>query len=117
MQPKKFVGQTKSSPNPVPEKEANPSNDLLKIETQYFESMREKHAELYPNEFLLIYGEELHGHFKTMEEAVNNGIRQFGAGPFLVRQAGTDELEFAAHFFLRWRYKNEPESHLESPPH
>ena len=65
---------------------------VLEVESQFYESKREEFVEKYPDRFVLIYGAELIGDFETMSEAIDEGVRQFGAGPFLVRKSGDDEL-------------------------
>ena len=65
---------------------------ILEVESQFYEAMREEFVEKYPDRFVLIYGAELIGDFGTMSEAIDMGVRQFQAGPFLVRKSGDDEL-------------------------
>ena len=59
--------------------------DVLAMEKAY---LRDHHAELarkYPDKYLVIQGEIVHGAYGTYDEAVNEGVAQLGAGPFLVR--------------------------------
>ena len=65
---------------------------LLEVESRYYESKREEYVEKYPDKYVLIYGEGFFGAFNTMSEAIDEGVRKFGAGPFLVRKSGDDEL-------------------------
>lgn len=64
------------------------SGPILVEETEFLEKNRDKFVREYPNQYLLIKGRELIGIFDTQTEAVDEGIRLFCAGPFLVRKAG-----------------------------
>ena len=66
------------------------SGSILAEETEFFEQNRDKFVEEHPNQHLLIKGRELVGSFDTQTDAVDEGIRRFCAGPFLVRKAGED---------------------------
>ena len=72
--------------------ETETQEPVLEVESRFYESMREEYVEEYPDKFVLIYGEGFFGAFDTMSEAIDEGVRQFGAGPFLVRKSGDDEL-------------------------
>ena len=65
-------------------------SSILSEETGFFEQNRDKFVREHPNQYLLIKGRRLIGSFDTQTEAVNEGIRLFCAGPFLVRKAGED---------------------------
>ena len=64
---------------------------LLEVEAAFYERERDALAAEYPERYLLIYGDRLIGDFATMGEATAEGVRRFGAGPFLTRLAGADE--------------------------
>ena len=66
---------------------------LLAVETAYFDAHAEELLLAHPNRFLPIYGEELVGNFVSRSEAVAEGVRRFGCGPFLVRRTGDKTLE------------------------
>ena len=65
---------------------------ILEVESQFYETMRDEFVAKYPDRFLLIYGAELIGDFETFSDATDEGVRQFGTGPFLVRKSGDEEL-------------------------
>lgn len=67
---------------------------LLATELAFFEKNREKFAQQYAGRFLLVHGDSLVGHFDTLEAAIDEGVRRFGAGPFLARGAGEDPPAF-----------------------
>ena len=73
---------------------------LLEVESCFYEKMRDEFVEKYPNRFLLIHKEELIDHFSTMDEALDDGVRRFGSGPFMVRMSGADEPQFATHLLM-----------------
>lgn len=63
---------------------------LLATELAFFEETREEFALRYAGRYLLVHGDSLVGHFDTLEAAIDEGVRRFGAGPFLARGAGQD---------------------------
>lgn len=65
--------------------------DLLQKESAFFESNKKRLLLEYPNRVLLIYGEKVEGNFPTVADAIAEGVRKFGSGPFLVRRSGEDE--------------------------
>ena len=69
---------------------------LLAAETAFFEENDERFQREYPGRYLLIHGEEVIGDFPDREEAITEGVRQFNAGPFLVRKPGEAEIQFTA---------------------
>ena len=71
--------------------EAETQEPILEVESRYFELKRDEYAKEYPDRFLLIRGEELIGHYATFSDATDEGVKQFGRGPFLVRKSGEDE--------------------------
>ena len=69
---------------------------LLAAETAYFDANAEQLLLAYPNRFLLIHGAEVLGDFERHSEAVGEGVRRFGRGPFLVRRTGDPGPELNA---------------------
>lgn len=61
---------------------------LLEQEIAFYGRECDALAAEFPGRYLLIYGDSLIGDFATMEEATAEGVRKFGAGPFLARLAG-----------------------------
>ncbi len=59
--------------------------DPLATEKAFLKQNQAMLAERHPGRYLLIEGERVHGAFETYEQGVSAGVRQFGAGPFLVR--------------------------------
>jgi hypothetical protein len=52
-------------------------------------------ARIPVGQFVLIHGEDLVGVFETEAEAFSEGARQFGRGPFLIRQVRAKEETIA----------------------
>lgn len=70
---------------------AEAHNDRLLVEeTGFYEQNRDRFIREHVNRHLLIKGRELIGSYLTVDQAVGEGVRRFGAGPFLVRLAGED---------------------------
>ena len=63
---------------------------LLEVESAFYESNRDDLLMKFPNRFLLIHGENLEGHFETMDDAITEGVLRFGSEPFLIRRAGPE---------------------------
>ena len=69
---------------------------LLAVETAYYDEHAEQLLVAYPNRFLLISGDKVIGDYESRSEAVGEGVRRYGRGPFLVRRTGDKALEFTA---------------------
>ena len=65
--------------------------DLLHRESAFLESNKKQLLLKCPNLVLLIHGEKVEGNFPTVADAITEGVRKFGSGPFLVRRSGEDE--------------------------
>ena len=66
-------------------------NDRLLVEeTEFYDQNRERFIHEHANRHLLIKGRELVGSYLTADQAIGEGVRRFGTGPFLVRLAGED---------------------------
>ena len=64
---------------------------ILETETEFFELHKKEFLHTYKGKFLLIHDQELIGTYADEEEAVSEGMRQFGIGPFLVRRPEDEE--------------------------
>lgn len=66
-------------------------NDRLLVEeTEFHDQNRERFLHEHTNRHLLIEGREPIGSYLTADQAVGEGVRRYGAGPFLVRLSGED---------------------------
>lgn len=63
---------------------------LLGEEVSFYESKKDELIREHINRHLLIKGSELIGSFATREQAIVEGYRLYGTGPFLVRLTGED---------------------------
>ena len=68
---------------------------LLAEELEFYDQNRERFLHDHTNRYLLIKGSELVGSYAAMGQAVGEGVRQFGSGPFLVRLSGEDTPTFS----------------------
>ena len=75
---------------------ATSAQGLLKTETAYYDEHAEELLLTYPNRYLLIHGDQLIGDYERHSEAVGDGVRRYGRGPFLVRRTGDKQLVFTA---------------------
>ena len=66
-------------------------DELLQVESAFYEQNRNELLMKYPNRVLLIYGENLEGDFESVDAAITEGVSRFGSEPFLVRRSGEDE--------------------------
>ena len=74
-----------------------PSNeDLLAEESAFYEEHETEFLRDHQGHHLLIKGRELIGSYESEDEAVDEGVRRFGYGPFLVRRAGEAIIKASA---------------------
>ena len=69
---------------------------LLAVETAYYDEHAQDLLLTYPNRFLLIHGDTVIGDYASRSEALAEGVRRYGRGPFLVRRTGDKALELTA---------------------
>ncbi len=67
---------------------------LLGEEQSFYDANKDDLLHKYANRHLLIKGSKVIGDFSTRDQAVGEGVRQFGRDPFLVRLSGQDMPEF-----------------------
>ena len=68
----------------------DPQKGLLSEELDFYDQNRELFLHEHTNRHLLIKGRKLVASFPSMDQAVGEGVRQFGTEPFLVRLSGAD---------------------------
>ena len=62
------------------------SSDFLDKEKAYLKEHQEELIEKYRDrQYLVIKGEKVHGACETYDQAVTEGVKKLGRGPFLVR--------------------------------
>ena len=71
-------------------KATNAGRGLLQQELEFYGKNRERFLKEHTNRYLLIKGEKLIASYLTSDQAIGEGVRQFGVEPFLVRMSGTD---------------------------
>ena len=75
---------------------ATSTQGMLDTEIAYYDEHAEELLLTYPNRYVLIYGDELIGTFESRSDAVGEGVRRYGRGPFLVRRTGDKQLVLTA---------------------
>ena len=75
---------------------ATSAQGLLKAEIAYYDEHAKELLLKYPNRFVLIHGDQLIGDFESRSEAVGEGVRRYGRGPFLVRRTGDKQMVLTA---------------------
>lgn len=68
---------------------------LLAQEISFYETNRDEFIRNHLNRYLLIKGEELISSHTTEDDAIAEGVCQFGTEPFLVRLTGEDTPVFS----------------------
>ena len=64
----------------------------LETEINAYEQMRDEFERLYKGKFVVIHGNEFVGAFDDLDSAAKEAIRQFGSGPYLIRQVGSPSI-------------------------
>ena len=75
---------------------ATSTQGMLDTEIAYYDEHAEELLLTYPNRYVLIYGDKLIGTFESRSDAVGEGVRRYGRGPFLVRRTGDKQLVLTA---------------------
>lgn len=70
--------------------------NVLKNELDYFEKIRNELMEKAKDEFVLIKNRNLIETFKSEDDAIRRGYKEFGNKPFLVKKV--TETDEATHF-------------------
>ena len=66
---------------------------ILDAELQTFEKKRKYLEREHNGKFVLIRADEIIGTYDDFEKAADEGVRQFGRKPFLIRRVGEEPLE------------------------
>ena len=74
---------------------ATSAEGLLKAEIAYYDEHITELLLTYPNRFVLIHGDQLIGTFESHAEAVGEGVRRYGRGPFLVRRTSSGSSPYS----------------------
>ena len=72
------------------------AQSLLKAEIAYYDEHSKELLLKYPNRFVLIHDDQLIGDFESRAEAVAEGVRRYGRGPFLIRRTGDKQIVLTA---------------------
>lgn len=73
----------------------------LEVEIAAFEAMKEDLEAHHKDKWVVFYGADFIGAFDTFDAAAAEAVRQFGAGPYLIRQVGAPPLTLPASAMYR----------------
>ncbi len=73
----------------------------LETEIAFYEQNLPEYEKYYQGKFIVVHGEDLVGAFDSFSNAAAEAIRQFGRGPYLIRQVGAPPPSIP----LSWLYK------------
>lgn len=72
-----------------------PMDDLSR-EIEAYEGMKDSLEAEHMGRWVLIYKQKLEGIFDTFENAADDAVRRFSAGPYLIRQVGAPPIVLPA---------------------
>ncbi len=64
----------------------------LQQELDTYESMKEDLLKHYLGKYVLIHDDQFIGSFDSFDNAAKEAVKQFGKGPYLIRQVGKDPV-------------------------
>jgi hypothetical protein len=73
----------------------------LEREIAEFERRRDELEKAYPLKFVVFHEDKFVGAWDTLDAAAGEAIRQFGAGPYLIRQIGAPKATLPASVLYR----------------
>ena len=79
---------------------------MLDREIEAFDQMRPQLELHHMGKFVVIHDKQLIGAFDTLDAAASEAVRQFGRGPYLIRQIGAPPPILPASVMFRetaWR--------------
>lgn len=73
----------------------------LSTDIAAFESRADELAKAYSGKFVVFQGGNFIGAFDTFENAAATAVKNFGRGPYLIRQVGAQQSSFPASVLYR----------------
>lgn len=67
-------------------------NELLDREIAAYEARQDEMERDHLGEWVVFHDEQCAGIYPTFEEAAENAIARFGAGPYLIREVGASQV-------------------------
>lgn len=67
-------------------------SNILDEEIKFFDSIKSQLLEHHLGKFIIISNGKLAGSYDTFDAAAKEAIKQFGKGPYLIRQVGQEPL-------------------------
>jgi uncharacterized protein with PIN domain len=77
---------------------------VLNEEIAAYDAMRKELEADHMGKWVLLHGQKLISVFNTFESAAEEAVRQFGRGPYLIRQIGAPPLTLPASVMYRPEY-------------
>ena len=74
---------------------------LLSNEIAAYEEMRDVLEVDHFGEWVVVHNEQLVGTYDDFETAAEEAVRQFGRGPYLIRQVGASPMSLPASLLYR----------------
>ena len=74
---------------------------LLSNEIAAYEEMRDVLEVDHFGEWVVVHNEQLVGTYDDFEAAAEEAVRQFGRGPYLIRQVGASPMSLPASLLYR----------------
>ena len=74
---------------------------VLDKEIAAFEKMRDRLEREHLHKWVVIHGEDLSGSYDDFQDAAADATRQFGRGPYLIRQVGAPPATLPASVVFR----------------
>lgn len=75
--------------------------DALDKEIAAYKLMEPELIKHHAGKFVVVHDEKLAGSYDNFETAANEAIKQFGKGPYLIRQVGAPEVKIPASVAFR----------------
>ena len=76
----------------------------LDREIAAYETMRANLENRHMGEWVLVFSEKLIGVFPSFDEAAQTAVREFGRGPYLIRQVGAPPVTIPASVVYNLRH-------------
>ena len=73
---------------------------ILDVEIAVYNGMRASLEEEHKGEWVLVHGQTVQL-YEDFQEAAHHAVKQFGSGPFLIRQVGDKPLRIPGHMLYR----------------
>ena len=73
-----------------------PTTMPLETEISAYEAMEDTLRSLYAGKFVIFHGSQFISAHSSFDEAAEKAVKEFGRGPYLIRQVGAPDLTLPA---------------------